>query len=567
MGGIPERKVRRVMAKKDKNEFSYGASFLPEGEKKYSVIQWGWNGLNADNEIDTGQLTDMSGISCELPYLETQKQAKVWIDFSDGIPVDHATVYGATLQQGVPISIAGFDNQLVMVWEYAHTSGGSTSHQVVVSRFKQVQDDILIKQSDLKDYSFATTSLPRCVVQYNVVTDPNPNPDGSLSGNIAAYTYDRKLLVYRDGWSIPYAFDNGSSWDVEAYAFNTPLNPLPVTDLAAVYNSRVFGGNENSVFASDYNSYAAYNLDTADDVSPAHAWWSMTNGNTEADGSITAMCSYDNHVVLFKKDFMQLVYNNKNPFRIVDVGNFGCVSNKAWAIVNGVLYFASQEKIYAYTGGTPKVISEPLAVDDFSRAALGAYQDKLYVAVGSDIYTFCKGAWSHIIHSSSENIFRIRQFATLDFGLVALAEYAKPIPIPNEFKLLLIDWDTDFLEQKPNPANWKPDYSGEWWFETDLMALGKLDIRRVKKFSMLCEGEENANVKVYLMKDGDEFDAEKTQKVGEITLSDDGYHLMRILTRQFSSTMHKLRFTGTGYVKIHAAELKIAWGGDVYVEG
>ena len=45
-----------------------------------------------------------------------------------------------------------------------------------------------------------------------------------------------------------------------------------------------------------------------------------------------------------------------------------------------------------------------------------------------------------------------------------------------------------------------------------------------------------------------------------------GFKMLRVLTRQFSSTMHRLLFLGKGYMKIHAAELKVSWGGDLYAE-
>ena len=559
------------MAEKKEKEFSYGSSFLPEGEKKYSVIRWGWNGLNKEDQIDTGQLTDMNGMICDPPYMYPNKKPKVWLDFQNGIPVNSNKVSTAGRVEGKIISIAGFDNQLCLVWEFKDTSANPNVYTPFISRFLQSGDDILINQSYLEDHNLTTANKPRSIVQFNVVD--------TSSDNIVTYSYDRKLLIYPDCYSVPYTFDKRSDhWPVTASDFNTAGNPIPVSDKSAVYQSRVFGTNNNATFASDYNSYAAYNLDTADDVSSAHAWWSMTNSNTEADGAVTAMCTYDNHVVIFKKDFMQLVYNNKNPFRIVDVGAFGCVSNKAWTIMNGVLYFASQEKIYAFTGGTPKEISKNLDIDDFSFCALGSYKNKLYVSTIDAVYTFSDGVWSELLRPTNETAsYVIRQFATLDFGIVALAEYLTSSAETNYYKLLLLDWDTDFLETKPTTsANWEPDYSGSWWFQTDLMALGKLDVRRVKKLSALCEGQPGSEMNVYLLKPNETFGRTSSALIGTVKFKaataepfyegESGFKMLRVLTRQFSSTMHRLYFTGKGYMKIHAAELKISWGGDLYAE-
>lgn len=564
MGGIPERKVRRVMAKKDKNEFSYGASFLPEGEKKYSVIRWGWNGLNETDKIDTGQLTSDHGVLCDPPYMYPVKKAKMMVDFSENIPVYTPilpTDPPAGYHVGYPQIIAGFDKVIGMKWF------DETSNCYMFSWITQdpSSGDLYVRSADLS--ASGTSVMQGSIVQFNVVTDPNPNPDGSLSGNIAAYTYDKKLLIYPDCYSVPYRMPTAYS-PSSGSAFNTNDNPVPATYFSTVYQSRVFGANDNSVFASDYNSYAAYNLDTADDIASNHAWWSMSQSNTEANSNVTAVLTYDNHVVVFRKDYMQLVYNNKNPFRIVDVGNYGCDNNKSWTILNDILYFSSHEKVYAFTGGTPKDISTKMDFGDLTGAVLGSYRDTVWMQTNTSLYIYKNGVWSDV----GKMVFggadvQIVQFATLDYCLVALCDLSPRAVGTHSYALYYVDWDVEQFGAVAE-RSFEPKYEGTWWFETDLMALGKLDIRRVKKFSVLCEGKKNATVSVYLFPDDKVHDTDYDDyKVGEITFDEDGMKLMRILTRQFSSTMHKLRFAGTGYVKIYAAELKIAWGGDVYVEG
>lgn len=577
------------MAEKKKDEFSYGSSFLPEGERKYSVIRWGWNGLNRTDKIDTGQLTYMSGVVCDPPYMEARKQPIEWISFETGIPTvppdgdDYPEGYipDEWDNAGVPISIAGFDNDVAVVWEIdLHTVDPSTNlFSTAVTRYVPTYDGRTKAVSNalqLTDHS--RKYIPRSIVQFNAVN--------SSSGNIVNYTYDRKLLIYPDCYSVDYYARNGEP----GKPFNTPNNPIPVSDLATVYNSRVFGAtnkeqqdNEtnNAVFASDYNSYAAYNLDTADDVSSNHAWWSMTNSNTDADGAIVAMCTFDNHVVLFKKDFMQLVYNNKNPFRIVDVGAYGCDNKNAWTILNGVLYFASRDYVYAYTGGTPKIISKKLGVKNLHNAVLGSYRDTLWLATREDhnaLYTYKDGVWSlYDKLGALDDGYYIKQFAATDWGLVGLC-YTNGSPIRERYYKLMI-FDLDFSRigvPWQIPEEWQPSYRDPWYFMIDIMALGKLDVRRVKKFSMLCEGKAGATVSVYLLKDGDplpvdedpddDYDPKEKLLVGTLTLDEDGFGMLRVLTRQFSATMHQLYFEGSGYMKIHAAELKVSWGGDLYVE-
>ena len=554
------------MAKKDE-EFRYGESSIPTGEKKYSIIRWDWNGLNRTDDIDTGQLSDTAGIVCDPPYIVPCKLAKKITSLSTGIPI-HASGYmptpveTATRHTGVPISL---------FYDYLNTYGALSliwldqdTDKITVSRYYYNNKDYTGTPHgwyDIVDFELGAggasdLNKPRTSVVFNAVD--------TTSGNIMEYTYDRKQLIYPDCYSLPVVMSGSAA------KFNTSENPIPTPTMATIYNSRVFGVTINDLLtASAFNSYVDYSLDTASDVSSSHAWASMAGSSTDADGKITAITTYDNHVVIFRKDFMQLVYNNKNPFRIVDVGKYGCDSNKSWTILNGVLFFASNEKIYAYTGGTPKEISAKVEVGDLSGAVLGSFKDTVWVQTKDTMYLYKPktGAWSDVQIAPFDNVYgKVVQFATMDYGLAALVDRDSTGSSP-VYDLYMMDWDTDLMDLDDNAApDWIPEYVGEWWFETDLMALGRLDVRRVKKFSMLCQGSEDAEVAVWLLKDGEPFDEDTSVKIGEMTFDDDGYHLMRILTRQFSSTMHKLRFAGKGFVKIYAAELKISWGGDVYVE-
>lgn len=552
------------MAEK-KQEFQYGSSFLPEGEKKYSVIRWGWNGLNRTDKIDTGQLTDMSGMICDPPYMEPVKLAKEIIDFSTGIPVRtsgdfYTPVSSASRHNGDPISITGnfTDDQLItLVWR-DQDEGKITLSRYIYFPKSQGTDEYgwyCIGDFQLGNGGLADLTIPRTILMFNAVD--------TSSGNIMQYEYDRKQLVYPDCYSVPVSIFG------TAASFNTQANPIPVPKLATVFGSRVFGvTDEDLVTASAYNSYVDYSLDTADDVSSAHAWASMAGSSTDSDGSFTAICTYDNHVVLFKKDFMQLVYNNKNPFRIVDVGKFGCDNEKAWTILNNVLYFASASKVYAYTGGTPKEISAKLDAGDLSGAVLGSFKDTLWMQTKNSLYTYKNGVWSDVgLAPFNGDNAKVKQFATLDYGLVALVTITPESGTPYD-TLFMADWDTTLMDlSDDSTADWEAEYPDTWFFATDLMVLNRLDIRRVKKFTMLCEGAKDAEVSVYLLKDGDYQNITADEKrVGSVTLGKDGMKVMRVLTRQFSANMHQLYFKGSGYMKIHAAELKISWGGDLYVE-
>lgn len=505
------------MAKQE--EFSYGSVAIPSAESKYRIIRWGWNGLNKTDKLDTGQLTDSSGVLVDPPYIIPVKSVK---DFS---------------QYSTPIGIFGFDSNLMVIYKDGNA----------------IKEDVLnVNATRIDTGTFSGDTVPedvkRTAVQFNVVD--------TSSGNIAAYTYDRRILVYPDGYSMKLDFTGDPATFMNQY--------VPRANYVTVYGSRVFGVNTDSIFCSKYNSYVDYNLDTAEDTSDANAWWSMSQSNTKADSAITAVTTYDNHVVVFKAGFMQLIYNNKNPFRLVDIGEYGCDNQYALAEMNGVLYFASKDNVYRYSGGNPKIISKPLEIGDYSGAVLGSFKDKLYMFVNGHLYSYMynssAGTWSDLgeIIRGDEPV-GVRQFATLDYGIAALLSNGE---------IVFVDWDMEAVEEAGGDLeDWEEEYPDEWWFETDFITAGRLDIRRVKKLSLLCEAEEGAYIEAYLLRDGEKFDEDKSLYVGRTSDDREGFVILRVLTRQTSGYMHRIRVRGHGKVKIYAAELMISWGGDIYAEG
>lgn len=498
-----------TMAKK--TEFNYGNVSIPTAESKYSVIRWGWNGINRTDQIDTGQLTDASGVAVDPPYIDSLKDTHLFTEYDE------------------PISIFGFDNNLLVIY---HEDGNIKADMV--------EPDCTTYTGILHSDENMSVFEPRMAVQFNVASNTE---------NIVAAEFVRKILIFPDKYSMDY--DVNSDFTP---AFLT--NQYPDLKYAAVYGSRVFGVDDNLVYASAYNDYADWELDTADDSNEGNAWVSMSQSNTKADGTFTAITTYDNHIVAFKKDFMQLVYNNKNPFRIVDVGSYGCDNPYAVAEMGGVLYFASGETVYAYGGGTPKDIGKNLDIDDYSGAVLGAFKNTLYMFACGQLYAYKNGVWSCLGVPADGNI---RQFATLDYGICALFD---------DGEIRFIDWSETALGDLIDPV-WDAEYTGDWWFETDLMAAKKLDVRRVKKLSVLCDMAAGSSLDVYLLKAGERF-APQTSLLLDSAVQPSGVSgmkLMRCLMRQTSSYMHRLRFVGSGRVRVFAAEIKLAWGGDLYVDG
>lgn len=498
------------MAKK-KDEFTYGSQYIPTGETKQRIIRWNFGGLNETSDIDTGQLTGADGVIVEPPGISAALKAKIWKTYAE------------------PISVHGFGDAVLVIYRDSgkikadYLKPGNVKYTGTIGNAKGNDDDFAY----------------RTAVQFNVASDTE---------NIAEASYVRKILIYPDCVSMDFS-PNGN------FTPATLGKSYPPIKYASVYCSRLFGVDDNLVYASAFNDYANFDLDTADDTNTANAWVSMSQSNVKADGRFTAIWTYDNHVVLFKRGFMQLVYNNKNPFRIVDVGSYGCDNPYAITEIDGVLYFASEGVIYRYTGGTPKKISgelgDSLNTDD---AVLGGYNGRLYVQLHDGLYTYKSGVWSKIRDDDAESPV---QFASTDWGLIAKCA---------DGKLRLYDYDESAYGDAGGNAGTEignKEYVSDWWFETDFIAGGRLDVRRIKKISLLCDIGNGASVRAYLMRPEDEFSASMTPSLAS---ENGGRRLMRSMIRMTSCYMHKIRIAGSGDVKVLALELILSWGGDLYID-
>lgn len=201
-------------------------------------------------------------------------------------------------------------------------------------------------------------TTPRTLLAYNLYS----NPSNPLSGSYRhmALLYPDRLTFSPDSTQLVIEMLGGSGH-------------IPDIDTACVHLSRVFGVHEDRLYASAFNNPRNWNLDTATDIDPSHAWASTVQSNTRASGHFTAVTVYGGQVLAFKRRFCHVLYNNKNPFRIGDLLTVGALDGRTVAEVGGKLFFVGEEGVYRYNGDSASLISEPLGAVNFSGAlAVGA---------------------------------------------------------------------------------------------------------------------------------------------------------------------------------------------------
>ena len=550
------------MAKKNENQLSYLQMPLPEGRKSYRLAKRAWNGLNKRQTIDTGALSMTANMSTsEAPYLTP---AQKWTR------IKPYTTY--------PISAFGFDDFLVVV----HKDGSRI--KIDYLSFKDCDEDEPVTYTSVLA-SGSTDTSPRSIIQFNVYDTPTD----TLTGK-----YVQKLLIYPDCKSMDFEITDDDfeimDLNAEVVVYSNSEEPyLPPADAdkdkyykntfnqdvyrwvedeedesksawkasvppggpklkyAAVHASRVFGVDTDRVYASGYNDYTNWSLDTVDAYNESNAWCSPAQANTKAGGEFTGIVNFQGHVVCFKRDFMHEIYNTKNPFRIQDIFAEGAIDQRTIQDVDGRLIFVSEDNVKVYTGSNPRIIGHNLNIRQFEKAVSGTdnrnyylYCKEMYGGEHLFVYDTITEQWSELTPGTE-----VRAFAHNRYGMFALCEDG----------LYRIDTGS---------------YDQDWSFETDLITNQTANIKHIKKLQMLIDlpetinNEDNdARIKVYALYDGEEFSS-RSQLVYD-SAGRTGQLAVRVKPRKTAGYGIKLHVEGHGYAKLYELELFMENGGDLYV--
>lgn len=468
--------------------------------RRYTTRQVEWSGLNRATYIDTGTLTDVSGVTMKaLPYLETDNA------FSDKYRYSGEKI----------INLAGIGDALLVVY-----NDGSAVKLDVYSPAESVAPTAtgVIKEDAADDYTY------RSIVQFNVYKTPTDPIEGE---------FDRKILIFPDKLSMDYVTD--VSGDIE---FSYLGDTYPDIKLAAVQDSRLFGVDDARIYASGANDYANWDLDTATDYSSAHAWCSPTQADSRADGSFTAITSYGGHIVAFKDDFTHELYNNKNPFYLQELFGFGAIDQRTVHEVGGRLLFVSRDGAISYGGGSPQVIDSALCIDSYENAVCGAHQGVYYLSVqDSDgkvtTYTYNteNGQWSILDTETTLPSCYCSVGGNLYRG------------VRGAIQILHTDLYSD------------------WFFDTDLKTGGTLDVKSLSRALILVNMAANSTFNVSLVAEDGTLNTLYTHENGAEA---DMMRCVRLVADNNMRHCHRLRLHGSGLVRVQNMELVYRTGGRLY---
>ena len=423
--------------------------------------------------------------------------------------------------------------------------------KVTYSRYVQCKS--LDKDGNETPNYFFCDGMEALVKEYTNDTDPYLPPDTASHNyyykNLSTKAKEADTLY---GSAIYRWVDDNSDSEKSGWKISIPP-AIPNLKYATVHLSRVFGVDDDRVYASGYNNYANWNLDTVDEYNEANAWCSPSQSNTKAGGCFTGITSFQNHIICFKHDFMHEIYNTKNPFRLQDIYAEGTIDNRTIQDVDGKLIFVSEDDVKIYTGSNPRIIGYNLNMPKYTYAVSGTDNRNyyLYCEENADIkHLFVYDTYTELWSEQSVED-RVLSFAHNKNGMYMLCK----------------DADNNGTIYKMDTV----DYSHEWSFETDLVTNKPVNIKHIKKLQMLVELAKDADMQVYILYDDEEFEKmspeEREKRLAYTVAKTDKSKKfpIRVKPRKTANYGFKLHFKGSGYIKLYELEIFVESGGDLYV--
>lgn len=173
------------------------------------------------------------------------------------------------------------------------------------------------------------------------ITNPSLPSFIEFNTQVAKYT----IMAYSSGDAY------NSYWDGSLYSTFSDTN-CPRSNLFTAHRNRVYGVDKDHRTLKYSALGDLTDWTTADDAGYIDI--------TEAQGKITAITTYADHVILWTDNSMHELYGTSvDNYELIDVSKkVGCVSRFSFCEVEGKLFWMDYSGLYMYTGGLPRKIAD-----------------------------------------------------------------------------------------------------------------------------------------------------------------------------------------------------------------
>lgn len=340
-------------------------------------------------------------------------------------------------------------------------------------------------------------------------------------GRKSLVEFNGRIIIFPDNKYYDFITDTFESFGTGTYP---EAGSVPDIDYACVHQNHIWGVKGNNIYVSalgkhdDWTTFEGLGTDAfATDVA--------------SPGDFTGLVEYQNHVVMFKPDYIHESYGYKPPFRILDIAKTGCIDGRSIKEVNNILYFLGRGGIiYAYSGGQPRPVSEKLNKSYISGVA-GSDGRKYYISLyDGATYTLAVYDTFYDLWHLEDNL-NVLQFTNLGGYLYALTA------------------EGDIL--KFNSGN----EAVKWEIVTEKFTGGILEKKYAKNIGFRVDMPVGSDINIYLSIDNSPFLLQKRYEAP-------CFKSFILPVRVQRADSYQIKITGTGPVKIYEMHVGMTLGGD-----
>ena len=277
---------------------------------------------------------------------------------------------------------------------------------------------------------------------------------------------------------------------------------IPALDFICANDNRLWGVNSEGVYASAW-------ADPTNFKKLAGLSTDSYFAEVGSAGEFTGVFSYSGDALLFKEDKMYRVFGNfpaEYSIQSYDIAGLQSGCEKSMAIINETLFYKGKEGVYALSGSTPQLISQPLELSKHFNAKAGADGAHYYISMQDDA-----GLWHLFVFDTITKLWireddsQAIEFAYQNGSLHMLSANNSLYKLNDVNSTEEVEWEAEFavffgdtLSRKTNNRLFlRVDLEAESLFEIEVK-FDEGEFRRV--FSDIFKGRKTMNIPVPIMR-------------------------------------------------------------------
>lgn len=232
-----------------------------------------------------------------------------------------------------------------------------------------------------------------------------------------------EFAEFATGTALYTLYLNGTDrlrWDGTTSVPTSLTTNCPASNLVTTHSGRIYVAKDKTL------SFSA--LQKSTDWTTANDSGAITV--TNAQGNLTAVIEYANHIVAFTETSMHELYGtgpaNYQLQNLTD--EIGCIANRTVQEVKGLLLWLGYNGIFKYTGGIPSKISNPVKrwIDGINYtyktgACAGVMEDKYYISIPYG--TSATGNNTLLVYDTLRNSWMVEDSTVIAFVNIANVLY------------------------------------------------------------------------------------------------------------------------------------------------